>query len=303
MPPLSLPALQSGKPTAWEEAIYAFLVEKRSRSGSTRTVESYARMLWPFFRVTTPDQVRSADVLAYAHGIGASGRVPSSTTVGARIACLSSFYRFTIRMGLLAANPCDALERPRTVPSVARGYSADEVRRLLSVVPDTARGRRDRAILLVLVLTGRRRTEVIGLRAGDLSLEGETVFYSYRGKGGKRGRRELPRPAYEAITRTLEDAGMDLAAMDPEASLWQISSGTFYGRFRRYLRAAGLTPTGLHVLRHTAAKLRRDAGASIEAVSAFLDHSSLAVTTVYLRRLEGETDRTWPDVAMAIGVQ
>src|SRR5450756_2805606 len=66
MPPLSLPALQSGKPTAWEEAIYAFLVEKRSRSGSTRTVESYARMLWPFFRVRTPDQVRSADVLAYA---------------------------------------------------------------------------------------------------------------------------------------------------------------------------------------------------------------------------------------------
>jgi len=73
MPPLSLPALQSGTPTAWEEAIYAFLVEKRSRSGSTRTVESYSRMLWPFFRVTTPGQVRSADVLAYAHGIGASG--------------------------------------------------------------------------------------------------------------------------------------------------------------------------------------------------------------------------------------
>ncbi len=64
MPPLSLPALPSGTPTAWEEAIYAFLVEKRARSGSTRTVESYARMLWPFFAVMTPDQVCSADVLA-----------------------------------------------------------------------------------------------------------------------------------------------------------------------------------------------------------------------------------------------
>jgi integrase len=40
--------------------------------------------------------------------------------------------------------------------------------------------------LLTLVLTGRRRAEVIGLRAGDLSIEGETCFYSYRGKGGKR---------------------------------------------------------------------------------------------------------------------
>jgi len=309
MPPLSLPALQSGKPTAWEEAVYAFLVEKRSRSGSTRTVESYARMLWPFFRVTTPDRVRSSDVLTYAHGIGPSGRTPSSATVGARIACLSSFYRFTIRMGLLTANPCDALERPRSVPSVARGLSADEVRRLLSVVPDTVPGRRDRALLVTFVLTGRRRAEVIGLTAGDISVEGETAFYSYRGKGGKRGRRELPRPAYEALCATLTDAGLALATMDPGASLWQagagprgVTSSTFYARVRRYLRSAGLAPTGLHILRHTAAKLRRDAGASIEAVSSFLDHSSLAVTSVYLRRLEGETDRTWPDVAAAIGV-
>ncbi|HEY5472539.1 MAG TPA: tyrosine-type recombinase/integrase, partial [Candidatus Limnocylindrales bacterium] len=309
MPATPLPALQTGNPTPWEEAVYAFLVEKRARSGSTRTVESYARMLWPFFRVTTPDQVRSADVLAYAHGIGASGRVPSSTTVGARIACLSSFYRFTIRMGLLAANPCDALERPRTVPSVARGYSADEVRRLLGVVPDTLRGRRDRAVLLTLVLTGRRRAEVIGLRAGDLSLEGKTVFYAYRGKGGKRGRRELPNPAYEAICATLADAGKELATMAPSESLWQaaarpvgVTSGTFYASFRRYLKAAGLAPTGIHVLRHTAAKLRRDAGESIEAVSSFLDHSSLAVTTTYLRRLESQEDRTWRDVAVAIGV-
>src|SRR5450759_5916237 len=94
MPSTPLPALQSGHPSAWEEAVYAFLVEKRARSGSTRTVETYARMLWPFFAAKTPDAVRSADVLAYAHGIGQSGRTPSSATIGARIACLSSFYRF-----------------------------------------------------------------------------------------------------------------------------------------------------------------------------------------------------------------
>ena len=84
--------------------------------------------------------------------------------------------------------------------------------------------------------------------------------------------------------------------------------GAVTSRQARSSRPASCDPgtilpiAGLHVLRHTAAKLRRDAGASIEAVSAFLDHSSLAVTTVYLRRLEGETDRTWPDVAAAIGI-
>src|SRR5664279_4904714 len=213
-----LPALASGDPSAWDQALYAFLVEKGNRSGSRRTVESYSRMLWPFFaeRSLTPDRVKPGDVLGWVHGIGRSGRTPSSTTVGARIACLSSFYRFLIRMGLVVSNPTDAVERPRAIQSPARGYTADEVRRLLAVVPDTVAGRRDRAILLVLILTGRRRAEVLGLKARDLSIEGETAFYSYRGKGGKTGRRELPRPALEAIRVTLADCGKDLATMDPE---------------------------------------------------------------------------------------
>ena len=41
-----------------------------------------------------------------------------------------------------------------------------------------------------------------------------------------------------------------------------------------------------------AAKLRRQAGESVEDVSRFLDRSSLQVTTVCLRRLEGQEDRT-----------
>ena len=45
----------------------------------------------------------------------------------------------------------------------------DNVRRLLAVIPDTVAGRRDRAIVLTLELTGRRRSEVVNLKARDLS--------------------------------------------------------------------------------------------------------------------------------------
>ena len=42
MPLQSLPALQSGKPTAWAEAIYALLVEKRSRGLHRHEVDRVA---------------------------------------------------------------------------------------------------------------------------------------------------------------------------------------------------------------------------------------------------------------------
>jgi hypothetical protein len=88
-------------PTAWQQALYAFLVEKERRSGSRRTVESYSRMRQQFFGPVgkTPDQVTSPDVLGWAHGVGLSGKVPTASTVGARTAGLSSFCKFLIRTG------------------------------------------------------------------------------------------------------------------------------------------------------------------------------------------------------------
>ena len=171
-------------------------------------------------------------------------------------------------------------------------------------------GLRDRAIVLTLTLTGRRHTEVLSLTAGNLSNEGDAVYYNYRGKGGKQGKRELPQPAHQAIQAALAAFGKELATMKLEESLWPssgdgsrgISSGTFYGNLRRYLKAAGLPPSGVHIFRHLAAQLRRDAGESVEEVSRFLDHSSLAVTTVYLRRLEGDRHRSWSKVAESLGV-
>jgi len=303
---------QDPNATGLDQAIYAFLAEKERRSGSRRTVESYSRMLYQFFGRLgkPPDQVTAPEVFGYAHGTGLSGKKPSSVTIGARIACLSSFYRFLIRMGLVSGNPCDQLERPRATPAPPRGLTAADIKKLLEVIPDTPVGLRDRAIVLTLTLTGRRRSEVLNLKVGDLSWEEDTVYYSYRGKGGKQGKRELPQPALRAIHTALAAFGYDLSTMKPGKSLWPssgdsgrgITSGTFYGNLRRYFRAAGLPPAGVHIFRHSAAKLRREAGESVEQVSRFLDHSSLAVTTVYLRQLEGDRDTAWERVAMALDI-
>jgi site-specific recombinase XerD len=298
--------------TGWQRTLYAFLAEKEQRSGSRRTVEGYSRMLQDFFLRSgkDPDHVTAQDIFVYAHGPGLSGKQPSAITIGARIACLSSFYRFLIRMDIVQSNPCDKLQRPQVSPSPPRGLSADQVHQLLAVVPDSPVGLRDRAIILMLVLTGRRRAEVLNMKAGDLSIEGDRTYYTYKGKGGKRGRRELPKPALNAIKVGLAAFVLDISTMVPDAPLWPsrsdssngLTSGTFYGNLQKYFRQAEMKPAGVHIFRHTAAKLRRDAGETVEDVSRFLDHSSLAVTTVYLRRLEGEQDRSWGKVAEAIGI-
>ncbi|MBI2907528.1 MAG: hypothetical protein HYX92_07745 [Chloroflexi bacterium] len=93
-------------PTVGSRSLYAFLAEKERRTGSRRTVD------------------------AYAHGVGLSGRHPSAVTIGARLACVSSFYRFLARMEMVTSNPCDQLQRPKAPPGV-----------LLKQRPDTAQER------------------------------------------------------------------------------------------------------------------------------------------------------------------
>jgi site-specific recombinase XerD len=99
----------------------------------------------------------------------------------------------------------------------------------------------------------------------------------------------------------------DLTSMSPE-SLWPrkggtgITTGLFYGNLRRNLEAAGLPPSGAHVLRHAAAKLRGNAGQSIEEVSRFLDHSSMAVTSAISVALRSPKTGGWAGVAQAIGI-
>src|SRR4029079_14534540 len=116
--------------------------------------------------------------------------------------------------------------------------------------------------------------------AGDITHDDRRIWYSYRGKGGKSGKRELPQPAYAALTAALAAFGHDIAAMAPDASLWParrgdtrgITSGSFYGHLQPPFPRARLAPAGVHIFRHSAAQLRRDAGESIEDVSRFLDH-------------------------------
>jgi hypothetical protein len=135
----------------------------------------------------TPERITSAEVFSWAHGIGLSGKRPSAITIGARLACLSSFYRFLIRMGLMAANPCEAIERPKMVASQPRGLSADDIRKLLAGIPDTPRGLRDRAIVLTLTFMvdgGRRLLSALLLRGRPLRGERRTFMHGSRRRRG-----------------------------------------------------------------------------------------------------------------------
>lgn len=287
----------------WKAVAGAYLAEVHRRTGSERTPQEYARYIERFLAgIDDPADATPAQLHAFAYGPGPSGRLPSSSTVSVRLAALRGFYDFARRMRLIEHNPADDVKRPKAQEPTPRGLSAGELQRLLDAVPKTPAGARDKALIITAVLTGLRRAELLALRAGDLERRGGTVYYHVRTKGGSLRHRELPAPAYAAIERALRAQGMPLETLPEDAPLFAISSHGFYKNLKTYAARAGLKDVTPHVLRHAAAKLRRDTGASIEAVGSFLGHRSLHTTSRYLARLEGEHDPGWKGVADALGI-
>jgi len=286
----------------WQSMAGAWLAEVQQRTGSARTPKEYARELSRFLADLDPVVATPAHVHAFAYGPGPSRKEPSPSTVVVRLAAVSGFYDFACRMDLVATNPAARVKRPKLRQPTPTGLDGGELRRLLKAIPNTSAGVRDRAIVLTMVLSGLRRQEVMNLRAGDLTLKGNKVFYTVRAKGGIERYRELPPPAFVSITTALNTQGRPLEALAPDARLFDVSHWGFGQNLARYGKKAKLGHITPHVLRHSAAKLRRETGASIEDVGALLGHRSIATTARYLARLEGERDDGWQGVATALGV-
>ena len=287
----------------WREVASQYIAELHQRSGSKRTPDHYGRYVARFLRaIEDPAQATPGMVHAFAYAQTAQGTIPRPSTVMVRLAAIHGFYDLARRIGLIDRNPADDVKRPRPTDPTPKGLSTDQLRDLLAATPRTPAGARDRAAILTAVMTGLRRAELLGLTAGDIEAKAGRVFYTARTKGGHHRYRELPAPAWHAIKGGLQALGTPYATLAPDDRLFPIAESSFYKNLNRYAKRAGIGPVSPHTLRHTAAKLRRETGGSIEDIGTFLGHRSLHTTSVYLRQLEGETDAGWYGVAAALGI-
>jgi integrase len=221
-----------------------------------------------------------------------------------------------LRWDLIARNPADAVKAPSPATEEMRPLSADEARRLL----DAAKGYRLEALYVLVVHTGMRRGELLGLKWSDVDLEGGTVSVrrtltrTDNGKGvalgdpkTKRSRRtvRLTREATEALRghlerqlRQIEEAGDHYR---DEGLVFATEAGTLINpsnlrqrSFAPLLKRAGLPPSvRFHDLRHTTATLLLSRGVHPKFVQELLGHASVAITLdTYSHAVPGMGDQT-----------
>ncbi len=203
------------------------------------------------------------------------------TTVKTRMAFIIAFLHFLIEQQLIPATALTKSIRLKLPDTLPRAIAPKDVRRLLSVIHNT----RDRALILLLLRTGIRIGEALGLTLNDLDLR-ERKVHLYEGEKNSQGRGAyFCDDALFALKRWLK-------RRDPEKQF------LFYGRadrplcysaalsrFHKYLTRAKLTDKGytVHCLRHTMASELLNAGMRLEVLQQLLGHEDIDVTRRYAR--------------------
>lgn len=218
-----------------------------------------------------------------------AGLAKSTVRDGAGV--LRVFLRYAHREGILTADLSAVVGWPQVyrLSTIPRSISWGDVNRVLAAVERrTEVGRRDYAILLLLVTYGLRAREVVALTLDDIDWRRERLAVPER-KAGHSTAFPLSAVVGEAILDYLRrgrpqttDRRVFFRAVAPKRPL---GSAAVSAIARRYLLRAGVDVPrpGSHTLRHSAVQRLVDAEFDLKTIGDFIGHRSPRSTEVYAK--------------------
>ncbi|MFQ5859620.1 MAG: site-specific integrase [Anaerolineae bacterium] len=199
------------------------------------------------------------------------------------------FLRYLHREQLVAKDLSSSVESPQVyrLSNLPRSITWDEVGRMLKAMDRrTPAGRRDYAILLLLVTYGLRACEVASLTLEGIDWRRERLLIPER-KAGHRTAYPLSPIVGEALLEYLKkdrpktkNRHVFFRVMAPRRPL---THEAISSRASHYLRRAGITVSraGSHTLRHTCVQRLVDADFSLKQVGDYVGHRAAASTEIY----------------------
>lgn len=273
-----------------EEYLAALDIKENSRKVYRKILNYF--ITWMVMNKVNPSAIRTADIITYKNYLILKKRSPYY--INLTFAVIKQMFKWLQTIGWYD-DVGHTIKVVSTDKRHTKEYLSKEmiVKLLGSIDQETNKGIRDRAVILLMSVTGIRCVEASRLTIGDIKTTDNYKTIDILGKGESYKRTlAIPDRVYLSLVNYI-DTRPDPAYTDP----------LFIGRFgnaltpqdisvlvKSRMTQAGLTGPKLsaHSLRHSAAINSLLMGESIYTVQKMLGHKSVSTTEIYLKALEKE---------------
>jgi len=283
--------------------------------GSPESRRAYSWALDDFLRwcaTEAPGGFTKATVNAYRSRLEVQGL--SAATINIRLSAIRKLALEAADNGLMPPELAAGIARVKGAKQqgtrTGKWLTLDEAERLISAPnPATIKGKRDRALLAVLVGCGLRRKEAAGLAVEHIQMrDARWVIVDLIGKGSRV--RSVPMPAW---TKAAIDAwigptgittGLIFRAVNKGGRITgeSMTAQSIFEAVRIYGAKIGVPELAPHDLRRTFAKLAHKGRAALEQIQLSLGHASITTTEKYLGVRQDLTDAPCDHLGLRVEV-
>jgi site-specific recombinase XerD len=195
---------------------------------------------------------------------------------------LASLWTWMVAQGMTDTHVIHKVEKPRIIKTVIEPFEDSDIRTILAD-DGGRRTLRDRAMVMVLLDTGIRVSELCGLRMSDINGTSLRVL----GKGGKERMVPVSMDTWQVVGEYLH-----MPRIGQTRYLFESRWGTQMDRtavaheLQRIGKRTGIAGVHPHRFRHTFAINFLRNGGNIYALQELLGHSTLEMVKTYLRLAE-----------------
>jgi len=289
----------------FQDAINEFILDRESLGRKPKTLRFYRtnlKGLTTFLEsqdVVTVGELGRGDMRAFFAVLNRCGL--SDDTLAAYDRSVRTFFKFCMAEGWLEEDPMADRPRLKQAESLPDTLSMEEMDRLLATCDDSPLGRRDLAIMLLMLDTGMRAGEVVRLTMNRLTLNSERgkITIPARKAKGKKDRTVLIwTDTVEALKVWLEVRPVGAETVFVASDGYRLTTRPLEvdglgALVRRRAKRAGVSgkQRWCHIWRHTFAKRYVLGGGDLETLRRLLGHRNLETVKIYLKFKVSELEK------------
>ena len=265
----------------------SWLLSLEAERKAPETRKSYRNGVNVFLRwcdeTGTPAQLDRATVQRFIAALLDNGAEPN--TAVSRQAALKGFSAWLAEEAEIDRDDLQGMRRPKVDSKITRALTEDQIKRFIKACQGNSfLDRRDEAIVRLMLETGMRASELVGLQMSDVDvMRGRAIVQ--RGKGGKGRLSPFGPQTAKALDRYLR--ARRLQRLADTGPLWLGGAGKTFGypgldkAMKNRAKAAGIEGFHVHLLRHTFATRWKAAQGSDDGLMAVAGWASRSMIDRY----------------------